>query len=190
MTRTQLKNFFKTGLKPTQGQFASLIDSLFHRDEDELAISKVTGLSEVLGSKADEQATNDAIEAETQSRITGDEDLQMQIDELAGLGYTLPVATATVLGGVKQGSGVTIAEDGTISASGGGDFDLVAAIEAAPIYDDEAAAIAGAVVPYHLYKTSTGELRYKLPNPETPDPPTDGVVDDEEDTFTYTGGEA
>ena len=30
--------------------------------------------------------------------------------------YTLPVATASVLGGVKDGSGVTIGNDGTISA--------------------------------------------------------------------------
>jgi hypothetical protein len=34
-------------------------------------------------------------------------------------GYTLPVASATVLGGVKQGAGVSIAGDGTISVSGG-----------------------------------------------------------------------
>lgn len=34
-------------------------------------------------------------------------------------GYTLPVATASVLGGVKQGTGVSIAGDGTISATGG-----------------------------------------------------------------------
>ena len=34
--------------------------------------------------------------------------------------YTLPVASASVLGGVKQGTGVTIAGDGTISAAGGG----------------------------------------------------------------------
>ncbi len=33
--------------------------------------------------------------------------------------YALPVATASVLGGVKQGSGITIAADGTISAAGG-----------------------------------------------------------------------
>ena len=32
--------------------------------------------------------------------------------------YTLPSASATVLGGVKQGAGVTIASDGTISATG------------------------------------------------------------------------
>lgn len=37
-----------------------------------------------------------------------------------GGGYTLPVATSSVLGGVKQGSGVTIAGDGTLSTSGGG----------------------------------------------------------------------
>lgn len=36
----------------------------------------------------------------------------------SGQTYTLPVATATVLGGVKAGSGVTIAADGTISAAG------------------------------------------------------------------------
>ncbi len=32
--------------------------------------------------------------------------------------YTLPVATATALGGVKQGSGISIAVDGTITATG------------------------------------------------------------------------
>lgn len=36
-----------------------------------------------------------------------------------GAGYSLPVATATVLGGVKAGTGVSIAGDGTLSASGG-----------------------------------------------------------------------
>jgi hypothetical protein len=34
-------------------------------------------------------------------------------------GYTLPAASATVLGGVKQGTGVTIAGDGTLSVAGG-----------------------------------------------------------------------
>ena len=37
-----------------------------------------------------------------------------------GSAYTLPPATATVLGGVKQGTGVTIAADGTLTAAGGG----------------------------------------------------------------------
>ncbi len=34
--------------------------------------------------------------------------------------YTLPAATATVLGGVKIGTGVTVTADGTISVAGGG----------------------------------------------------------------------
>lgn len=43
--------------------------------------------------------------------------------KLAGLNnYTLPVASSTTLGGVKAGDNVTIAEDGTISASGGGEI--------------------------------------------------------------------
>ena len=42
---------------------------------------------------------------------------QTEKTKLAGLS-ALPVATSTVLGGVKQGSGVTIAGDGTLSATG------------------------------------------------------------------------
>ena len=37
-----------------------------------------------------------------------------------GGSYTLPTATASRLGGVKIGSGVSVADDGTISVSGGG----------------------------------------------------------------------
>lgn len=37
-----------------------------------------------------------------------------------GGGYTLPTATATRLGGVKVGSGLSVESDGTLSASGGG----------------------------------------------------------------------
>lgn len=43
--------------------------------------------------------------------------------KLAGINnYTLPIASSTTLGGVKAGTNVTIAEDGTISASGGGEI--------------------------------------------------------------------
>ena len=38
-----------------------------------------------------------------------------------GASYTLPAATASTLGGVKIGSGISVAGDGTISASGGSD---------------------------------------------------------------------
>lgn len=37
-----------------------------------------------------------------------------------GGSYTLPTATSSRLGGVKIGSGVSVADDGTISVSGGG----------------------------------------------------------------------
>lgn len=37
----------------------------------------------------------------------------------AGSSYTLPVASASVLGGIKVGSGLSIAADGTLSATGG-----------------------------------------------------------------------
>lgn len=41
-----------------------------------------------------------------------------QVDTaVAGATYTLPVATASVLGGVKQGTNITIAADGTISGA-------------------------------------------------------------------------
>lgn len=41
-----------------------------------------------------------------------------------GGGYVLPVATASRLGGVKIGSGISVEEDGTISASGGGSGEI------------------------------------------------------------------
>jgi hypothetical protein len=43
-----------------------------------------------------------------------------RLQDIASGGYTLPVATVSVLGGVKQGANVTIAGDGTISVSAGG----------------------------------------------------------------------
>lgn len=43
--------------------------------------------------------------------------------KLAGLSnYTLPIASSNTLGGVKAGDNVTIGEDGTISATGGGEI--------------------------------------------------------------------
>jgi hypothetical protein len=73
-----------------------------------------------------------------------------------------------------------------INELAGDSFDMTAYIQAAPIYADEAAALAGGIAAYTLYKTAGGELRYKLLNPITPAAPTSGVVDDEANTFTYT----
>ena len=42
---------------------------------------------------------------------------EVTVNVATGAGYTLPVATSSVLGGVKQGSNVTIAVDGTLSVA-------------------------------------------------------------------------
>ncbi|WP_295711034.1 hypothetical protein [Mucilaginibacter sp.] len=97
----------------------------------------------------------EAIANEASLRTSADNNLQTQINELAG-----------------------------------SSFNMKAYIQAAPTYADEAAALAGGIAAYTLYKTAEGELRYKLPNAVTPEPPTSGVVDDVANTFTYTGGEA
>ncbi len=50
-TRNILKSWFETGDKPTQAQFASLIDSFFHLDEDQLTITKVANLETALNNR-------------------------------------------------------------------------------------------------------------------------------------------
>lgn len=47
-----IKNWFKTGLKPTQQQFWNVWDSFWHKD-DEIKIENITGLENALGDKAD-----------------------------------------------------------------------------------------------------------------------------------------
>lgn len=51
-SRNQLKNYFITGKKPTQGQFAEWIDSFFHNTEDTLSIAQIAGLATALADKA------------------------------------------------------------------------------------------------------------------------------------------
>lgn len=50
--RSILKSYFLTGRKPTQGQFAALIDSFLHLSEDSISIEMVQGLANVLAGKA------------------------------------------------------------------------------------------------------------------------------------------
>lgn len=58
-TRTQLKQWFLRGKKPTAAQFAAWIDSFWHKDEDNIQISNVESLTEALDNKsnADHQHT-------------------------------------------------------------------------------------------------------------------------------------
>lgn len=71
-----------------------------------------------------------------------------------------------------QGPAGATGADGPAGPPGpaGDGFDMTAYIEASPTLVNEAAAVAADLPPFTLYKTPTGELRYKLPN----------------DVFTYT----
>jgi hypothetical protein len=57
-----------------------------------------------------------------------------------------------------------------VAGADGGAFDMVAFINDSPTLDTEAAAVTAGLAPYTLYKTSTGELRYKLPAVTPPTP--------------------
>lgn len=122
-SRAILKAFFTRGAKPTAGQFAALIDSYWHKDEDLIPVNKIAGLSDALAGKASTEDINN----EATIRTAADGDLQTQIDALAG------------------------------------SFDMRAFISLAPVCADEAAAVTAGLTAYTLYKTATGELRYKLP---------------------------
>lgn len=51
--------------------------------------------------------------------------LKGKVETLENNPSNLPVASAEVLGGIKVGANLTIAEDGTLSATGGGDYNNV-----------------------------------------------------------------
>lgn len=51
-SKTQLKQWFVTAAKPNQAQFHNWLDSYWHKEES-IAISNISGLSEILGQKAD-----------------------------------------------------------------------------------------------------------------------------------------
>lgn len=76
-------------------------------------------------------------------------DLNNRIDELEknGGGYVLPAATASRLGGVKIGSGISVENDGTISASGAS-ADSAKRSDIATEFSDATAYTAGCFV-YH-----------------------------------------
>jgi hypothetical protein len=112
--------------------------------------------------------------------------------------FTAARVLATVLTGIGFGNGMAVtAADTILGALGklqtqvtacGTAFDMTAYIQAAPIYNDEATALIAGLTPFTMYKTITGELRYKLENSVAPNSPTNGIVNDTNDTFTFTGG--
>lgn len=74
------------------------------------------------------QAVIDLLEAIDQGDIMRDSTGQQLVEAVVEIGdaldvepYMLPAATATTLGGIKVGENLTVAADGTLSATGGGD---------------------------------------------------------------------
>jgi hypothetical protein len=72
-----------------------------------------------LWTKTDLQAKKPLLLSADPSAALGAATKQYVDGKFAGGGYTLPVATGTVLGGVKVGSGLAIDANGLLSASGG-----------------------------------------------------------------------
>ncbi|NJB83606.1 hypothetical protein [Wenyingzhuangia aestuarii] len=60
---TTILNWFKTGLKPTQSQFAQSFSSFRHK-EDKVPVAEVEGIDNLLSSKADAEAFQNHIEDE------------------------------------------------------------------------------------------------------------------------------
>ena len=75
---TTIKNWFKTGLKPTQAQFWSTWDSFFHKD-DKIPVSSIEGLDDLITGKADTEALNNHINDETVHKT--DVEVQQIVDD-------------------------------------------------------------------------------------------------------------
>ncbi|MFC0514514.1 hypothetical protein ACFFGT_09890 [Mucilaginibacter angelicae] len=113
-SRLTLKGFFTRGAKPTAGQFASWIDSFWHKDEDTIPVEKIAGLSTVLAEKASVSDVDN--EASTRSAV--DNDLQNQIGELLANGAGQPGPQGPAGPGIPAGG-----SDGQVlSKSGSTDF--------------------------------------------------------------------
>lgn len=59
-----IKNWFKTGLKPTESQFFSTWDSFWHK-QDEIPVENITGINEILIDKLDVDIFNNYLTNET-----------------------------------------------------------------------------------------------------------------------------
>lgn len=99
-----IKNWFKTGLKPTQAQFWATWDSFWHKD-DKIPITSVDRLPYYLDQKADQQAfQNHLNDAEAHSHLFNSLQSRVQV---------LVVTQNTTLSSVHQGCILCI--EGTVN---------------------------------------------------------------------------
>lgn len=69
--KNTIKNWFKTGLKPTQAQFWSTWDSFWHKSES-LPISSISGLGNLLDGKAEENHEHNQYAKNDATSLTAD----------------------------------------------------------------------------------------------------------------------
>lgn len=70
-TRQTLKDYFKKYATPTEAQFAALIDSFVHKDEDSLTQSKIDGLTAALNDKVSTQDLGTAVATAVAETLQG-----------------------------------------------------------------------------------------------------------------------
>ncbi len=132
-TVAQLKAWFRKGLKPTEEQFAALLDSYVHKD-DEIDINKVKGLVALLNKKYDqaagevlkarlaelEEVLGEVDQAIVQSHIAQQKEIDAlkseAIKEFAGVVYHESEASGKTVGEIyyakAEGYFVEVTEDG------------------------------------------------------------------------------
>ena len=121
---TTIKNWFKTGLKPTQQQFWSTWDSFWHKDSA-IPASSIENLNTLLGGKADKQALDHKVDKVTGKGLSEENFTNAEKQKLAGLsqiwelvssGYTRlkDFAKSIQIKGLIIGDAPTSATDSTV----------------------------------------------------------------------------
>ncbi|MGY0034465.1 hypothetical protein [Pedobacter sp. NJ-S-72] len=115
-TLNTIKNWFKTGLKPTQSQFSDTWDSFFHKD-DVIPSSSIENLDLRFNQKADDDAFKGHLVDINAHRSLFDQKADIvhrhEISDVSQLAETLS-GKQDIL---KEGAGIKISADNTISVT-------------------------------------------------------------------------
>lgn len=82
-----IKNWFKTGLKPTQTQFWAMFDSFWHKAE-EIPTSSINGLDDTLDNKVDKASYDIEQQDVADALVTIGEDVSGKVDKVDGKGLS------------------------------------------------------------------------------------------------------
>ena len=177
LTREDLKEFFETGDKPTQAQFADLIDSLFTLIDNNTVTKVIIVNVPIVGDGSGGKILKRANAVIAMGEFGGD-DIAITSDNGAfvagGAMFISPTEAALYFNGIfRIGSNLS---NSSMSTPGVG---LIAITDIAiggvlpilqirsntfrfiniPTFANNAAALAGGLITTEIYKTATGELR-------------------------------